>query len=184
MNVSRISAAGIVPGIMELVAGILLLLNPAKFTSTVLIGLGGVLIVLGLVDVVKYFRTDAKTASLGQLLTKGLVSLLAGAFFVIQWEWFLTAFPVLTMVYGIIILLTGISKIQFTIDMLRLKHRRWGWAALNAALTLTCAIVILSSPFATTEVLWCFTGAALVVVGIFDLAVPILCSQEKGASTP
>ena len=184
MKVLRESAAGLALCIVELIAGILLLLDPVKFTSTVIIGAGVVLIVLGLIEVVNYFRTDAKVASLGQMLTKGLISLLAGAFCVVQWEWFLATFPVLTMVYGILILLTGISKIQLIVDMVRLKNSRWRWAAVNAALTLICATVILSSPFASTEVLWLFTGAALVGVGIFDLTVLILSRKAKGADIP
>ncbi len=179
----RESAASLALCIVELVAGILLLLDPVKFTSTVIIGVGVVLIILGLIEVVNYFRTDAKVAALGQMLTKGLISLLAGAFCVVQWDWFLVTFPVLTMVYGILILLTGISKIQLTIDMVRLRGSRWRWAAVNASLTLICATLILGKPFASTEVLWSFTGAALVGMGIFDLAVLILCRKAKGADT-
>lgn len=182
MKVIRESAAGLALCIAELIAGVLLLLDPVKFTSTVIIGAGVILIVLGLIEVVNYFRADARAASLGQMLTKGLISLLAGVFCIFQWEWFLATFPVLTIVYGILILLTGISKIQQTVDMVRLKSSRWSWAAVNAALTLICAIVILSSPFASTEALWLFTGIALVGVGIFDLAVLILRGKAKDAN--
>lgn len=183
MKIFKESAPGIALCIVELIAGILLLFNPVKFTSTVIIGGGIVLIALGLVEVVNYFRTDAAAAALGQLLTKGLIALLAGVFCVVRWEWFLATFPVLTMMYGIIILLTGISKIQFTVDLVRLKSSRWRWAAVNAALTLICAIVILSSPFASTEVLWFFTGATLVGVGIFDLVLLVLRWKAKEADT-
>lgn len=180
MNVFRECAADFVPCIIELIAGILLLVDPARFTSTVIIAAGVVLIVLGILKVTSYFRTDAETAAIGQLLTKGLIFILAGAFCAVRWEWFLTTFPVLTMVYGSIILLTGISKIQLAVDMVRLKNGQWRWAAINAAITLICAIVILFNPFASTEVLWLFIGAALVGVGIFDLTVAILRRKAKG----
>lgn len=166
--------------IVELIAGILLLLDPIQFTSTVIIGTGVVLIVLGLIEVVNYFRTDAQVASLGQMLTKGLIAILGGVFCTAQWEWFLATFPVLTIVYGIIMLLTGISKIQLTVDMVRLKNNRWHLAVGNSVFTLICAIIILCNPFASTEVLWLFTGAVLVGVGILDLVVAILCKKAKG----
>ena len=118
------SATAFVLCIVELITGILLLLDPIRFTSTVIIGTGIVLIVLGLVQAGTYFRTDAETAALGQLLTKGLISVLAGVFCVMQWEWFLAAFPALTIVYGALILITGISKIQLSIDMIRLKKQQ------------------------------------------------------------
>lgn len=184
MSVFKKSVADFALCLVELVAGILLLLDPIRFTSTVLIGGGVVLIALGVIEVVNYFRTDARIAAFGQMLTKGLVLLLIGVFCTVQWRWFLVTFPVWTMVYGIVILLTGVSKIQVTVDMLRLKSSRWGWAAVNAALTLICAVVILRSPFASTEVLWMFTGVALVAVGVFDLVVLLFCKKGKGADTP
>lgn len=180
MTAFREYATDFILCIVELTAGILLLLDPVQFTSTVIIRTGAVLIVLGLIKVVNYFRTTAETAAIGQLLTKGLISVLAGTFCVIRWEWFLAAFPVLTMVYGTIILLTGISKIQLAVDMLRLKNSRWSWAAVNAALTLLCSMVILCDPFPSTDTLWLFTGVVLVGVGIFDLVVAILRKKVKG----
>ncbi|MGI5953453.1 HdeD family acid-resistance protein [Dysosmobacter sp.] len=180
MNVFRECATDVVLCIAELIAGILLLLDPVRFASTVITGAGLVLIVLGLIKVGNYFRTDAETAALGQLLTKGLISILAGAFCVMQWEWFFVTFPVLAMACGSLILLTGISKIQLAVDMVRLKNSQWRLAAVNAVLTLICAIVVLCNPFASTEVLWLFTGVTLVGVGIFDLAVVILRRKAKG----
>lgn len=166
--------------IAELIAGILLLLDPIQFTSMVIIGAGVVLIVLGLIEVINYFRTDVQVASLGQMLTKGLVAILAGVFCAVQWEWFLATFPVLTIVYGTLMLLAGISKIQLAVDMVRLKNSRWRFAAGNAVLTLICAIVVLYNPFASTEVLWLFTGVVLVGVGIFDLLIAFFRRKANG----
>lgn len=166
--------------VVELVTGILLLLNPVKFTSAVIIGAGVVLVVLGGIAVVKYFRASPEEASLGQMLARGLISILAGGFCIFRWEWFLATFPALSIVYGVAILLTGIRKIQITVDMLRLKRQKWIWSAADAAISMIGAIVILCSPFASTAVLWTFTGATLVVEGLFDLVVIILCRRAKG----
>lgn len=43
--------------------------------------------------------------------------------------------------------------------------------------------IVISNPFACTEILWLFTGATLVGAGIFALAVLILCRKAKGADT-
>lgn len=180
----REMAVGIILCIVELIAGVLLLLNPVKFTSIVIMGVGAILIFLGCVEVVKYFRASAAEASIRQMLTKGLISILAGVFCVFQWNWFLATFPVLTIMYGIAILLTGIGKVQFAVDMIRSKSKKWGWAVFNAALAIICAIVILCRPFASTAVLWTFTGIVLAAEGIFDLVVFILCKRAKGETNP
>lgn len=37
------------------------------------------------------------------------------------------------------------------------------------AVSIICAIVILNNPFTSTTVVWVFTGASLIVEGIFDI---------------
>lgn len=160
---------GIVLCLFELIVGILLLINPVGFTSGIIKVAGIVLMILGLVEIVKYFKTSAEEAALGQTLVKGLVSVLAGAFCTFKTEWFILTFPVLTIIYGVMILLVGLGKIQLTVDMARRKSKNWFWAAINAAVSIVCAIVILNNPFTSTTVLWIFTGASLIAEGVLDI---------------
>lgn len=169
MRALKENANGIIFSVFEIIVGLLLLINPAGFTSAIIMVAGVVLMVLGFFEIIKYFRTDAVEAARSQMLVKGLVAILTGAFCAFRTEWFIVTFPVLTIIYGIVILITGMGKIQLTVDMLRLKSKKWFWAALNAAISVICAIVILNTPFASTAVLWIFTGATLMVEGIFDL---------------
>lgn len=169
MDILKEKANGLVLCLFELIVGVLLLINPVGFTAGIIRVTGIVLMILGLIDIVKYFKTSAEEAFLGQTLVKGLLFVLAGGFCTFKTEWFILTFPVLTIIYGIIILLTALGKIQLTVDMVRKKNKNWVFAAINAVISLICAIVILNNPFTSTAVLWIFTGASLIVEGIFDL---------------
>lgn len=169
---------GIVLCLFEAIVGILLFVNPVNFTSGIITFAGIILMVLGLVEIIKYFKKDALEASLGQNLVKGIISILIGAFCVFKTDWFIITFPVLTMIYGIFILIAGIGKIQLTVDMLRLKNKNWLWAGINAIVSIVCAVVILKSPFSTTNALWMFTGAALIVEAVFDI-ITMLSHNKK-----
>lgn len=162
---------GFIPCLFELIVGVLLLVNPVEFTSGIIMAAGIVLMIFGIIEAVKYFRTSAEEAFLRQTLVKGLALLLVGAFCTFKTEWFIVTFPVLTIIYGVIILLTGIGKVQLTVDMVRRKNKKWFWAAVNAVVSIICAIVILNSPFTSTAILWIFTGASLIVEGVFDLII-------------
>ena len=179
MGAMKEKAGGIVVCIFELVVGILLFVNPIGFTSAIITMAGVVLIV----EIVRYFRTNVKEASLGQMLVKGLLSILAGAFCIFQTEWFIATFPILTVLYGIVILVTGIGKIQLAVDMIRMKRKKWIWAAFNAVISLICAFVILRMPFSSTAALWIFTGAALAAEGVLDLVTFIADGRGKGETT-
>ena len=171
---------GIIFGVFELIVGLLLLINPSGFTSAIIMVAGAALMVFGFFEIIKYFRTDAVEAALGQMLVKGLVAVLAGAFCAFRTQWFLVTFPVLTILYGVVILLTGMGKIQLTVDMIRLKSKKWFWAALNAAVSVICAVIVLNAPFASTAILWIFTGATLMVEGVFDLVTIFTDRKTRG----
>ncbi len=157
--------------LLEVLIGVLLLVNPVGFTSTIIIAFGIALLVGGVVSVVGYFRATPVEASLTRALVKGLAMLLAGAFFVIRPTWLIATFPVLTILYGIVILLGGLYKVQWFADALRMKTGRWFFYAINAAVSIICAFVILANPFASTLALWIFIGISLIVEAVLDLIV-------------
>ena len=83
----------------EIIIGILLLVNPVGFTSGIIVTFGVVLMITGIGTTIKYFRTEPEDAAVGQVLVKGLLELLGGAFCAFNSHWFIATFPVLTLVY-------------------------------------------------------------------------------------
>ncbi len=171
--------ASVILCLCEVVVGILLFVNPVGFTAGIIIALGAVLIVAGVVNVVNYFRQDPAEAALGSRLAAGLASILAGLFCVTHSHWFIVTFPLLTILYGVVILVSGLVKAQWAVDLARQKLRHWCWMALSAALTLIFAAIILLNPFATTAVLWIFVAISLIVEAVADLVTAIFGRQAK-----
>ena len=167
----------------EIIIGVLLLVNPVAFTSGIIVAFGIVLMLMGIGSVIKYFRTEPEEAAVSQTLVKGLIELLAGAFCAFNSHWFIVTFPVLTLVYGVGILITGLTKLQWTVDIIRMKRKKWFLAAISAAVSILCGIVIINSPFSTTAVLWMFIGISLIVEAVFDLITAIFGSKETCANT-
>lgn len=170
--------------LVELIIGILLLVNPVGFTSGIIVAFGVVLMVMGVGSIIKYFCTEPEEAAVNQSFVKGLVELLAGAFCAFNSHWFVVTFPVLTLVYGAVILLTGLIKLQWMVDIIRMKRRRWLLAAIGAAISILCGVVIITSPFSTTAVLWMFTGISLIVEAVFDMIGAIFGNREKKVAEP
>ncbi len=163
----------------ELLVGIVLLIHPEKFTTAIIIVLGIALMVMGIISIVKYFRLPAEDAANGQHMMKGLTFLLGGAFCVFNSQWFLAMFPIITIIYGVIMLLCGLEKIQLTVDMLRVKRRKWYFEAISAVASIACAVVILCNLFKVVSVLWIFTGIALIVEAVLDIVVIVMNMLDK-----
>lgn len=165
--------------VLEIIVGILLLIDPNSFTTGIVTVCGVFLLGAGVVSVVRYFRSEAAMAAAGQLMTKGLTMLLAGWFCVSHSHWFLEMLPVMAIIYGVVVLLTGLGKVQWTLDLIRAKKGKWLLAALSAVISIACGAVILANPFATTEVLWNFTGIVLIVQAVVDIVALLLSNAKK-----
>ncbi|MGN0307803.1 MAG: DUF308 domain-containing protein [Lachnospiraceae bacterium] len=167
----------IILSLCEVIIGILLLVNPVGFTAGIIIFLGIILLILGITNVVQYFRTEPEIAALKQSLTRGCIGILAGLFCMFNSNWFIAAFPILTILYGIGMLIVGIAKVQWTIDKIRLKMKKWFWTAISAALTILCAVIILYNPFSSTAVLWIFLAVILIAGAIIDIIAAIFLKE-------
>ncbi len=170
--------------IIEVVVGILLLVNPVGFTAGIIVAAGIALMLDGLLNVIRYFRSSPVEAAAGQLLMRGLVALLAGAFCAFNPEWFIVTFPMIAILYGVAVLIGGLGKVQITTDMLRAKNSKWWWGAISAVISIVCALVIIKNPFSSTVVLWCFAGISLIVEATFDIITLIMSRKNNGSTEP
>lgn len=170
--------ASLTMSLVEILIGILLLINPVGFTSGIIVTFGIVLTVMGFCQIIKYFRTDAEEAASGGKLTKGILFAVLGLFCAFKSGWFIATFPVITVLYGVLILAAGVTKLQQAVDMARVKQPYWFVALISALLTLIFAILIIFNPFASTAVLWSFIGITLIVEAVMDVVTFIFAKKS------
>ena len=156
--------------VLELIVGVLLLINPVRFTSSIIIGAGVLMALGGVVAVLRYFTARPEAAAQGQMLFKGVVMLLGGVLAMTQYQWFLTAFPLLTVLYAGWMLILAAMKLQQMMDMLRLKTGRWYIPGIAAALAAVLAAIILINPFGAVNAGWIFVAVSLIAEALVELA--------------
>lgn len=163
---------------VEILIGILLLINPVGFTSGIIVALGIVMTIMGLGQIISYFRTDAEEAASGGKLTKGILFAVLGLYCAFKSEWFIATFPVITVLYGVLILIIGVNKLQQSVDMARVKQKYWFVALISALLTLVFAVLIIANPFTSTAILWTFIGVTLIVEAVMDIVTFIFAKKS------
>lgn len=174
---------GILLALCELLVAIILFINPSAFANGILILVGVLFLLIGVIYILYYFKMNPAEAALEQQFSHGLIALFIGGFCILKRNWILAAFPLLTALYGILMLGTAAAKIQWAIDMFRLKAKKWKFilASVGAVITLACAIIILCNPFTSTAVLWNFIAITLVIQAVLDVAASIF---SKNANAP
>ncbi len=165
--------------LFEAAVGIVLLVNPIGFATVFITVVGVLLAAVGLMFILQYFRSEPLEAQKSQGLLKGGCALLVGLFCALNTQWFIAAFPLLTVIHGIVILFTGIIRVQWTVDMLRLKLKRWYIAAGGAAVSIILAVIIFIDPFGATEAIWTFIGISFLVDAVADLAILIFSGRRE-----
>ena len=163
--------------IAELVIGVLLLIKPVGFTRGIIIALGIPLMLKGVGYVISYIRKKPQEASEGNLLAKGLLMTCGGLFCMFRSGWFITVFPALTILYGLMTLVTAFGKIQWMADLFRAKHKYWFLALISAVLSIALAVMIMTNPFASTAAMWIFIGVSMIVEAVMDV-VTIIFEKE------
>ena len=168
--------------IIELVIGILLLINPVGFTAAIVTVAGLALIVWGVFCAIRYFKTSPAEASQHQELAKGFGAILLGGICVFQFNWLVMATPLLGGAYGLAILAAGVFKTQRAVDLLRLKRQFWYIAAAGALVALVMGFIVLLNPF-TSSFLWIFIAIALLATGAIDIVALCLSPRERPVKT-
>lgn len=168
--------------LFEAAVGVVLLINPIGFATVFVTVVGVLLAAVGLVFILQYFRSEPLEAQKSQGLLKGCCALLVGLFCALNTQWFIDAFPLLTVVHGIVILFTGLIRAQWAADMLRLKQKRWYIPAAGAALSVILAVIIFVNPFGATEAIWTFIGITFLADALADLAVLLFSGRREKKS--
>lgn len=178
MNIIRKNWSLLLTVIFSIVVGVLLLVNPVFYAITLIKVAGALFVVLGIFDIVKYFRTNPQEAAKGSAFYSGSIMIAAGAFCLIKSGWFAGVFPVLAVLYGLFQILIGFRKLQRVVDALRVKQELWYLKAISAGITLLFGFLIIFNPGMTMMSIWVFTGITLIIEGILD-AILIFIQVQK-----
>lgn len=162
-------AGSLMTCIMEIVVGVLLMINPIGFTSGIIVGSGVLLCMGGLLSIVRYFMMNPEMAAQKQLLFKGVLSIMGGAACIAKYDWFLGAFPLLTVLYAIAMLILAASRLQKMADMRRMGMAHWYMPGIAAGLAAILAAVILVNPFGAVAAVWTFVAIALIAEAIVEI---------------
>lgn len=181
MNILKEKWPILLVSLLEIIIGIVLLIQPVNFTNLAIIISGILLVLRGILCAMKYLRAEPKAAIREQNLAKALILISAGLFCALDSRWLLNTFSVLSVLYGAAILVMGFFKVQRMVDMLRAKHEQSIWAAASALMALAVGFVILWDPFGNSAALWIFTGICLLIEAVVDLVSLFLRSKKAGA---
>lgn len=155
-------------------AGVLFLVFPDSCSKIICYLIGGALFIGGIISIAAYLKygRDVPFSSFG--LVRGTALVVIGVFILINPE-FLIGF--LSSILGIVLIIDGTLKLQYAVDLLRLKISGWVAVLILALAAVVFGVLILFNPFATARTLMYFIGISLVIDGVSDLGTMVYINR-------
>lgn len=148
--------------VAEAIIGILLLINPDIFTSTISYICGGILLTFGILKLIAYFRGD-------NFETEILMAIIlcATGIFIIARPSFI--FSIFAFFFGIYMLCQGIYSIKGALLIKEYNKDNWVAPMIIAVLTTILGLIIIINPFATIKATLKVLGITLIISAAFSI---------------
>ncbi len=170
--------------VLYVITGIMMLIWPHLTLSMLGNVLGIGLLVVGAANIIIYLTRDHLDGILQLDLTEGVIFAAFGAFMLLHADFVHMALPFGT---GILLLVGGISHIQYALDMRRLFFVHWKIMLIFAVILIVLGSVLIYNPFSATILIY-FMGCSLILNGglsIFSvLAISHRMKKIKAGKLP
>jgi uncharacterized membrane protein HdeD (DUF308 family) len=158
------------PGIMTLVIGILIVMNPGGTVETIIKVVGWILIVAGAVSILGFALDKQKgIKSYGDIVV-GVLVLAMGIILVITPKTFISFIGI---IFGILLLVHGIYQIVTGFRNKGYQDSKWTHAMIFGLICIVLALIIIINPFASISSLMTLIGISLIVDGVSCIALAI-----------
>jgi len=165
----------VLAAVAYVVVGVVLVAYPeVSYVSLCYIAAAAVMLI-GLVDVIRYILRGISEGKLNNYLSRGLVLVMVSVFMFVREDYVIIVLPVLL---GLSIVVDGIIKLQRSIDLLRLHFDGWIFVLILAAMSLAIGAVLVFRPLDSAKTLTMVMGIALIYCGVTSVVVSIFVNLK------
>lgn len=174
--IETIKRSWILTVILTVALGLVFLMYPDTTGKVLCYMVGGLLLVHGILNLVRYFTRDEGSFFLRYELLVGIVLCAAGSFMLMRPEIVMMLIP---MILGFYLIIDGAVDTRRAWEMEKLGFTKWWIALICAVLMIILGAVMFWNPFEAAEMTLMFIGACLLYQGILDFAVLFLVGRGR-----
>ncbi len=158
--------SSIITSIILLTLGLLLIFQSEATIVTISYVIGGVLVALGVLAVIKFIQGTNKEGKSELDIVYGIVTVILGVLIIKNPEAIASIIP---LILGVAIIISSATKLQYAIELKANNNKLWKVTMIVSIISTLCGVILIFNPFKGAIV---FTK----VVGIFIVAYAILDS--------
>lgn len=160
---------------LYVIMGIILLVYPETTARTLcyVVGIAGV--VIGIFTVLAYLFRDVQKNYYRNDFILGMVEVALGAFVLYKADLIIALIPFLL---GILVVISGISKLQNCIDVRRMNYGSGLVFFIMAMVNIVIGVVLVMAPFEAAKVMFMLIGVGLLISGITDTVATLYMARK------
>lgn len=171
----EINKGSLATSICWTIVGLVLTVFPTATAKMIGYGFAVILLVAGAAFMYRYITKEAALSFTGHELVASVCLFLGGIYVLFNVESIVSIIPFLL---GIIIVMSGVSKLQSAISMQRLHYSGATTSLVLAFINIIFGIVIIFNAFKAATLIIFFIGVGLVFSGLSDIVVTLFVSRS------
>ena len=161
--------------IAYIVIGMMLLIMPQTSLLWICYAFGAVVLITGIVCLIQYARIRGTGFTAPFMLVGGVITAGLGIFTLAKPQVVASFLPI---VFGIFIVVDGLSRIGSTIDLAKRKGQKWWVLLLLSIVSVALGILLVLHPFGAAVSVVMVCGILLIVEGAMNLGCILYAAME------
>ena len=172
---TKLLKSSIWSSIALIILGFLLIFYSEVTILSISYVVGGILIAIGVIALIKYISNINKDAKNEIDIVYGIGTIILGIIVISNPKAIASIIP---FVLGVLIVINSTAKIDYSFKLMKQKNKLWISTLIVALIALVCGVLLIFNPFAGAEFITKIIGAILLVYAILDIVSTIRISKE------
>ena len=157
--------SSMITSIFLLVLGLLLIFRSEATIVTISYVVGGILIALGVLGILKFIQGTNKEGKNELDIVYGIVTTILGVIIIMHPQAIASVIPA---ILGIAIIISSATKLQYAFELKANKNKLWKATMVASIISTLCGIILLFNPFKGAVVFTQVVGIFIIVYAILD----------------
>ena len=162
----RFFRSSIITSILLMVLGGLLIFESEVTIISISYIVGGALIAIGLVALIRYVK-NANTLMSSELdIVYGIVTMILGSLVISHPKALASVIPI---ILGICIVVSSSTKLQYAFELRKDKNELWVMTMIVALISTICGVVLIFNPFKGAQMITQIVGGFIIAYAVLDI---------------
>lgn len=165
--------------VFEAAVGILLFVKPEAFTTTIIVTFGIVMLILGVINLVRFLRDRKDGISNAPAIITAVISLILGVFGTFFSGFIIGLIAAVAVIYGIILIVSGVYKLQSYFEVKKAGFPVSKVCVVSGVIAVILGIVVVVYPKDAVFSVWMLTGIMMFTEAVIDVIALLLAARSN-----